>query len=94
MDREAPHFISQNWLGSLLVIAQQGYLSLRSFAQLRPVSRSFAEPSWCRNQAFLSARFAWTATERQRRQLANSQLSARFAWTTTERRRRQLANSQ
>ena len=51
MDREAPHFI------------RQGYLSLHSFAQLRPVSRSFAEPSWCRNQAFLSARFAWRATE-------------------------------
>ena len=65
MDREAPHLIRQSWLGSLLVIAQEGYLPLRSFAQLRPVCRLFAEPEWCRSQAFAAARFAWMGQRQQ-----------------------------
>ena len=46
-------------LGGLMVIAFEGYLTLASFAQLRPVARALGAPDWCRSAAFLAARSAW-----------------------------------
>ena len=59
MDHEAPVFTRQSWLGAILVAAQEGYLPLRSFAQLRAARKVFCEPDWCRSQAFLQASLAW-----------------------------------
>ena len=54
MDREG-----QCLLGGLLVVAQEGFLSLGSFAQLRAARRVLSAPDWCRAAAFLAARRAW-----------------------------------
>ena len=54
MDREG-----QRLLGGLLVVAQEGFLSLGSFAQLRVARRVFSAPEWCRGAAFLTARRVW-----------------------------------
>ena len=54
MDREG-----QCRLGGLLVVAQEGFLSLSSFAQLRATCRELSTPDWCRAAAFLAARRVW-----------------------------------
>ena len=65
MDREAPHLVRQSWLGSILVIAQEGYLPLRSFAQLRATGCLFADEEWCCGQAFAAAAAAWLGQRQQ-----------------------------
>ena len=62
---EAPHLIRQSWLGSLLVVAQDGYVPLRSFAQLRATGRLFADQEWCCSQAFAAAAAAWLGQRQQ-----------------------------
>ena len=84
MDREAPVFTRQSWLGAILVAAQEGYLPLRSFAQLRAARRVFAEPDWCRSQAFLLASLVWSRPDLEQ---------AWITWAETQR-QQQLADSQ
>ena len=54
MDREGYCF-----LGGLIEVAQEGFLSLRSFAQLRTACRELSAPDWLRAAAFQSSRRVW-----------------------------------